>query len=177
METISTDSTTPTVRVIVYAALTAAAYAVATLALAPLSYGPLQLRASGLLKPLALLSPTIGLGLAVGVALTNIMSPFGAWDFVAMPLVSYGAALVAYRLRRLPWIAMVIQAAIIACGVALFPLYLGGAIPIWPTVLWVFVPECALYLIGYVVLRQTPLMRAATCVAPTILKDAKDARD
>ena len=160
METVSTDTATPTARVIVFAALTAAAYAVATLALAPISYGPLQLRLSGLLKPMALLSPTMGLGLAVGVGLANIMSPFGAWDFAIMPLVSYAAALIAYRLRRWPWLAMVVQAAIIACGVAIFPLYLGGVIPIWPTVLWVFVPECALYLIGYAVLRQTPLWEA-----------------
>lgn len=160
METISTDPTPSTARVVVFAALTAAAYVVATLALAPISYGPLQLRLSGLLKPLALLSPTMGLGLAVGVGLANIMSPFGAWDFAIMPLVSYAAALIAYRLRTLPWLAMVVQAALIAAGVAIFPLYLGGAIPIWPTVLWVFVPECALYLIGCAVLRQTPLWEA-----------------
>jgi uncharacterized membrane protein len=120
----------------------------------------MQLRISGILKPLALLSPIMGIGLAVGVALANIASPFGAWDFVAMPIVSYAAALVAYRLRALPWLAMIVQAAIIATGVVVFPLYLGGAIPIWPTLLWVFVPECALYLIGYVLLRNTPLWEA-----------------
>lgn len=145
------------VSTLVLAGLIAAAYAVATIALAPISYGPLQFRIAGLLKPLALLSPIMGLGLAVGVALANITSPFGAWDFVAMPLVSYGAALVAYRLRRWPWLAMVVQAAIIAVGVAVFPLYLGGGIPIWPTVAFVFASETALYLLGYALLRHTPL--------------------
>jgi hypothetical protein len=130
---------------------------VATLALAPISYGPMQLRVSGILKPLALLSPLMAAGLAVGVALANLASPFGAWDFVAMPIVSYVAAMVAYQLRALPRLAMVAQAALIAAGVAVFPLYLGGAIPIWPTLLWVFVPECALYLAGYALLRRTPL--------------------
>lgn len=101
----------------------------------------------------------MGLGLAVGVGLANLASPFGAWDFVAMPIVSYAAALIAYRMRRLPWLAMVIQAAIVAVGVAVFPLYMGGGIPIWPTVLWVFVPECALYCAGYALLRLTPLMQ------------------
>lgn len=100
----------------------------------------------------------IGLGLAVGVGLANIVSPFGAWDFVAMPIVSYIAALIAYRLRRWPWAAMVVQAAIVAGGVAVFPLYLGGGIPIWPTVALVFASECLLYLVGYAVLRKTPLM-------------------
>lgn len=157
MEAVPRYPAASTSRIIVYAALTAAAYAVVTIALAPISYGPIQLRVAGLLKPLALLSPIMGLGLAVGVGLANLTSPFGAWDFVAMPIVSYLAALVAYSLSRLPWLAMVVQAAIIAVGVAVFPLYLGGGIPVWPTVAWVFVSECSLYLIGYALLRRTPL--------------------
>ncbi len=136
----------------------AAAYAVLTIALAPISYGPIQFRVASLLTPLALVSPVMGLGLAIGVGLGNITSPFGAWDFVVMPFVSFGAALVAYSLRRWPWLAMVIQAAIVACGVAFFPLYLGGGIPVWPTVLFVFASEVTLYLVGYAALRKTPLM-------------------
>jgi uncharacterized membrane protein len=136
----------------------AATYAVLTIALAPIGYGPIQLRLAGLLKPLALVSPVFGLGLAIGVGLANIASPFGAWDFIAMPLVSYAAALVAYRLRRWPWFAMIIQAAIVAVGVAVFPLHMGGGFPIWPNVAFVFMSECALYLVGYSVLRFTVLM-------------------
>lgn len=159
METVPTDTTTTATRAIVYAGLIAAAYAVLTIALGPVSYGPLQMRVAGLLKPLALRGPTMALGLAVGVALANLASPFGMWDFAVMPLVSYGAAMLAWRMRRWPWLAMIAQAAIIAVGVAVFPLHLGGAIPIWPTVAWVFVSECSLYLIGYAVLRRTPLMQ------------------
>ena len=158
MEAVREPRATTKVRLIVYAGLVAAAYAVITIALAPISFGPLQLRLAGLLKPLALVSPVIGLGLAVGVALANITSPFGPWDFVAMPIVSYGAALIAYRLRSRPWLAMVVQAALVAVGVALFPLYLGGGIPMWPTVALVFASEATLYLIGYAVLRKTPLL-------------------
>jgi hypothetical protein len=148
-------------RLIVYSGMTAAAYAVLTIALAPISYGPLQFRVASLLKPLALVSPEMCIGLAVGVGLSDLASPFGAWDFVAMPVVSLVAALLAYSLRRLPWLAMVVQAAIVAAGVAVFPLHMGGGIPIWPTVLFVFVPECALYLAGYAALRKTPLMEVA----------------
>lgn len=136
----------------------AACYAVLTIALGPISYGPLQLRVAGLLKPLALRGPTMALGLAVGVALANLASPFGMWDFAVMPLVSYGAAMLAWQMRRWPWLAMVAQAAVIAVGVAVFPLYLGGAIPVWPTVVWVFASECGLYLIGYAILSNTSLM-------------------
>lgn len=160
VETVPANTTTTPVRIVVYAGLTAAAYAVATIALAPISFGPLQLRFAGLLKPLALLSPVLGLGLSIGVGLANLTSPFGAYDFLAMPLVSYGAAMVAYQLRRWPWVAMVAQAAIVALGVAIFPLYFGGGIPIWPTVAMVFASEATLYLIGYALLRHTPLWTA-----------------
>lgn len=159
MEAIHGQKATSSTRIIVYAGLVAAAYFVATVALAPISYGPLQLRLAGLLKPLALVSPIMGLGLSVGVALANLTSPFGAWDFIAMPLVSLLAATIVYRLRSTPWFAMVIQSVIVAVGVAVFPLYLGGGIPIWPTVAFVFVSECSLYLMGYALLRHTPLMQ------------------
>ena len=53
------------------------------------------------------------------------------------------------------------EAAIVAIGVAIFPLYLGGGIPVWHTVALVFASECALYLVGYAVLRKTPLMELA----------------
>lgn len=162
MEAVHGDTTTNRTRLIVYAGLTAAAYAVITMALAPIGYGPIQLRLAGLLKPLSLVSPVMGLGLAIGVGLANLASPFGAYDFLIMPLVSYAASLIAYRLRRLPWLAMVIQAAIVAAGVAVFPLRMGGGIPIWPTVAFVFASECILYLVGYAVLRKTPLMEVAS---------------
>ncbi len=158
----STADPTDATRMIVYAGLAAAAYAVATLALAPLSFGPLQLRIAGLLKPLALVHPALALGLAVGVALGNLASPFGAWDYFAMPLVSYAAALVCYRLRRWTPFALLAQAGLIALGVALLPLYLGGGIPIWPTVAMVFASEAALYLAGwYGIWRKSPLVKDA----------------
>jgi uncharacterized membrane protein len=142
---------------IVYAGLVAASYAVITIALAPISYGPIQFRLAGLLKPLAIVSPVLGVGLSLGVGLANLTSPFGAWDFVIMPLVTLLAANIAWRLRRWAWAAMVIQAAIVALGVAIFPLGLGGGIPVWPTVAFVFASECTLYLAGYALLRNTVL--------------------
>ena len=157
MEIIRESTAIDRTRMIVYAGLIAATYAVLTIAFSPISYGPLQLRVAGLLKPLALVSPVFGVGLSLGVGLANITSPFGAWDFIAMPLVSLLAANIAWRLRALPWLAMVIQAAIIAVGVAIFPLYLGGGIPVWPTVVFVFASESILYLAGYALLRKTPL--------------------
>src|SRR4030095_417477 len=118
MAAIRKSASTSKARVIVYAGIIAAAYAVLTIALAPISFGPLQLRVAGLLKPLSLLSPVMGLGLAVGGALAHLTSPFGPWDFIAMPLVSLAASLIAHALRRLPWWAMVVQAALVGARVA-----------------------------------------------------------
>lgn len=143
---------------LVYAGLAGAGYAVATLALAPLGFGPIQLRVAGLLKPLALWHPAMALGLAVGVALANLASPFGFWDFGIMPIVTYAAAMVCYRLRAHPVLALLIQAGMIAAGVAIFPLGIGGGIPVWPTVAMVFVSETILYLIGYFAIwKRSPL--------------------
>lgn len=97
-------------RTIAYSGMIAAVYFVLTIALAPISYGPLQLRVSGLLVPLALANPVYGLGLAVGVALANLTSPFGAWDFVAMPIAMYAITQGAYRLRGVPWLALPLTA-------------------------------------------------------------------
>ena len=158
METISTERISS--RIIVYAGLTAAAYAVMTIAFGPLSYGPLQFRVSGLFKPLALRHPFMAWALAIGVLLANLMSPFGLWDFVAMPLVSFVAARLCWQLRRWPIPALLIQAIIIAAGVAYFPLGIGAGLPWWPTAGLVFASEAILYLTGWFVLRQTPIWDA-----------------
>lgn len=136
-------------RAIVYAGLIAAAYAVSTIALAPVSFGPVQFRVGGLLMPLALISPAYGLGLAVGVGLANLVSPFGWYDFALMPLVIFVVAQVVYRFRRWPLITLLVMAAVNASAIAYFPLYLGGGIPVWPTVALIFVSLAALYLIGW----------------------------
>lgn len=137
--------------------MTAAVYAVLTIAFGFMSYGNMQFRLASLLKPLSLLSPVMGLGLAVGVGIGNLTSPFGFWDIAVMPVVSFGASMLAWWLRRWPWLAMLVQAVVIAVGVAVFPLYLGGGFPIWPNVVWVFLAEAILYGVGYAAWRQTPL--------------------
>jgi uncharacterized membrane protein len=139
-------------RVIVYAGLAAAAYVVATIALAPFSYGPVQFRVSELLKPLALVHPLFAVSFLVGNGLANLGSPFGAWDFVAMPFVDCGAALLCWSLRRVPVVGLVVQAVVISAGVAVFPLHMGGGIPVWPTVAWVLFSELILLLVGYFII-------------------------
>lgn len=137
-----------------------AAYAVATLALAPISFGPVQFRLAGLLVPLALVHPAYAVGLAVGLALANLASPFGAWDYFVMPLALYAACRLGYAGRRYPWLTLPLMAAWSAGAIAYFPLHLGGGIPVWPTAGLIFVSLLVLYVAGYVLLRRTPLCDA-----------------
>lgn len=139
-------------RSIVLAGLIAAVYYVVTVAFAPISYGPIQFRVANLLSPLALFDPALALAFLFGTFLTNIFSPFGVWDFAVMPLVACFAAVLCWKLRKYPWVAITLQALAISVGVAVFPLGLGGGIPVWPTVLFVFISEIAVLYLGYIVI-------------------------
>jgi uncharacterized membrane protein len=139
-------------RTVVTTAVIAALYTVFTLALAPISYGPVQFRAAELLKPLALYNPIFALGFGLGNFFANLGSPFGAWDFVVMPLVDIGAALLCWQLRRWPVPAVTIQAIVISAGVAIFPLGLGGRFPVLPSFLAVLLSELIILVLGYLVI-------------------------
>jgi uncharacterized membrane protein len=139
-------------RTLVYGGMLAAAYAVLTWALAPLSYGPLQFRVSEILKPAALFHPSFALAFGVGNGISNLMSPFGAWDYVAMSLVNVAASLLCWRLRRWPVPAVLAQAVVISAGVAVFPLGIAGGFPILPTFFAVLVSEVILLVAGYFVI-------------------------
>lgn len=118
-------------RQIAYAAITAAIYAAAVLALAPISFGPIQLRAANALKALAICRPEFALGFAIGNFIANQASPFGPLDWAIMPLFDFAAAHLAWRLRTCPPLAIIAQSLTIAIGVATFPLGLGAHLP-WP---------------------------------------------
>lgn len=139
----------PRTRLITLSAAMGALYVVLTLALAPLSYGPLQFRVSEMIKPLALFHPAFAIAFAMGNGIANLFSPFGWYDWFLMALVDGGAALVCWWLRRWPWFAVTVQALIIAAGVALFPLGLGAGLPFLPTFVAVAIPQLILLLVGY----------------------------
>jgi len=124
--------------------LVAAVYVVLTVALAPVSYGPLQFRVSEMLKPLALFAPWLTGAFALGTGLANLWSPFGPWDYIAMPLVDALAAWLCWKLRARPLVALCVQAVIIAGGVAVFPLWFGGKIAPWLTFLPVLASQAVI---------------------------------
>lgn len=117
----------------------------------------MQFRVAGLLIPLALVNPAYGLGLAVGVGLANLFSPFGWYDFLLMPIAILITSRLGYQTRSRPWSALLLMAVLNALAIAFFPLYLGGGIPWWPTAGLIFVSLFVLYAIGYPLLRRSPL--------------------
>ena len=139
-------------RIIVMVGLIASVYVVLTLALAPISYGPIQFRVSELLKPLALLHPAFSIAFGIGTGMSNIFSPFGPYDYIIMPFVDIIAALVCYVLRKNVMLALSAQSLIISIGVAFFPLGLGGNLPFIPTFFFILIPETILIYVGYFVI-------------------------
>lgn len=71
-----------TPRTIAYTGIIAAAYAAATLAIAPLSFGPIQLRFSEILVLLMFIDKAYAPGLILGCILANALSPMGMVDVV-----------------------------------------------------------------------------------------------
>lgn len=75
------------------AAVLAAVYAALTMGLAPLSYGPVQIRFSEALTVLPFFFPIAAPGLFVGCFIANLLSPYGMLDLVFGSLASLLAAL------------------------------------------------------------------------------------
>lgn len=68
---------------------TAAIYAVLTVAMAPISYGAVQLRLSEVMTLLAFVDPVFIPGLVLGNFIANLFSPFGLPDVVFGTLATF----------------------------------------------------------------------------------------
>ena len=75
------------------AAVVGAVYAALTMLLAPISYGPVQMRVSEALCILPFFMPVTTWGLFVGCAVANLISSAGIWDVVFGSLATLGACL------------------------------------------------------------------------------------
>ena len=140
------ESDTMSTRTIVRAGLIAALYAALTLALRPISYGPVQLRVSEALTILPVFMPEAVPGLALGCAVANSQGPIGMLDVVFGTLATVLGALGTYALRKKPFYAM-------ACTVVANALIVPAYLPIvfGPSVFpgW-FGPGIGLYFAGVV---------------------------
>lgn len=86
------------------AAMVAAVYAVLTIAIPILSYGPLQLRVSEALTVLPLLFPAAAPGLFVGCFVANLLSPYGLIDLVCGTAATGLAAILTTKMPN-RWLA------------------------------------------------------------------------
>lgn len=143
-------STTHVVRIAIIAAL----YAVFTVAIAPLSYGPVQFRVAEALKVFVLFDPLYALGIGIGTFFGNLASPFvGPWELIFMPLSDMAGGLLAwwlYRLLRRHWplLPLSVYAITTSLSVGLM-LTVLGAVGFWVLAGSVAVSELVILLAGY----------------------------
>ena len=103
------------------AGLIGAAYAAATLLLAPLSYGPVQIRVAEALTTLPYLFPQAVPGLFIGCLIANLAGGYGVVDAVLGSGATLAAALLSARAPN-AWLASLPPVVINMLHQLLFPL-------------------------------------------------------
>ena len=146
------------VRSICLSAAVAALYAVLTIALAPISYGPIQCRVSEALTILPVLFPQAVPGLAVGCLISNLYGSATVWDVIFGTLATLIAAVgtrclrkVTVTQKRIPWLSALCPVAANGVIVGLV-LHFTLGLPLFWTCLEVAVGEAAAVAIGLVLL-------------------------
>lgn len=143
------------VKFLAHAAIIAALYAVLTVALAPISYGLLQVRISEALTVLPFFTPAAIPGLFVGCVVANMLGPYGMADIVAGSMATLIAAAASYALRKKPVFVPLppVAANAVIIGTMLFYVYKVPA-SLLACIAWVGAGELlACYGLGY------PLMK------------------
>ncbi|MEG0830703.1 MAG: QueT transporter family protein [Anaerovoracaceae bacterium] len=140
---------------LIQAAVIAAIYAVLTIVLAPLSYGPMQIRISEALTILPFFTPAAIPGLFIGCFISNVLGPYGIIDMVCGSLATLIAAFFSYKLAKRPILVPlppVILNGVIIGGM----LYYAYGVPmnLFVCMGWVALGQAAAcYIVGY------PLMK------------------
>lgn len=135
-------------RFIASAAVIAAVYAVLTITLSWLSYGPVQFRVAEALTVLPFLTPAAIPGLFVGCVIANFFSPVPV-TLVDVAVGSFATLLAAFLTSRMPnrWLAPIppILCNAVLVGAELSFMY---KLPLWGTVLSVGAGEAVVCLAG-----------------------------
>ena len=125
----------------------AASYAVLTVILSPISYGPIQVRVSEFMTLFPFIDKTAIPGLFIGCAIANLFSPAGWIDVIFGSLFTLIAA---FLTRKMPnvYLAPLPPILVNAFGVSLY-LHLFFKLPYLLNVLYIGLGEAiATYLIG-----------------------------
>jgi uncharacterized membrane protein len=111
------------------AAAIAGVYAALTMALAPFSYGPVQVRVSESLTVLPYFTPAAVPGIFIGCLISNaVMSPYPL-DFIIGSGATLAAALLSYKLRRIPWLVPLPPVLVNGAAIGAMLYYLYGVRP------------------------------------------------
>jgi uncharacterized membrane protein len=135
-------------------AVVAAAYAALTIYLAPVAYGPYQLRLSEMLKPLVIWEPYLIPAFVIGNFLGNLTSPYvGPWELVWMPLANLAGAWACWRLGRInAYLGATAYAVITAAAVTVMLAFILQA-PVRVLFLPILVSELLLIVLGVPVMQ------------------------
>ena len=139
-----------TTRSLCVSAVIAALYAAMTLLLAPISYGPIQLRLSEAMTLLPILLPQAVPGLFVGCLIANLYTGM-LTDIVFGSLATLLAAIGTYLLRKKPLLAAACPVAANAVIVGLV-LSMSFNLPVALTMLEVGIGELGAVLLGMLIL-------------------------
>ena len=129
----------------------ASLYAALTIALAPISYGPIQIRISEALTVLPYLIPAAIPGLFVGCLVANVYGGLGLPDIIGGSTCTLLAAFLTYLISRTrkPILAPLPPVVINALGVSLY-LHILFHLPYWLTVAYIAVGQIgACFVLGY----------------------------
>lgn len=118
------------IRRITLIAFIAALYAGLTLALQPISYGPVQVRVSEALTILPIFYVEAIPGLFLGCLVANIFGGFGIYDIVFGSLLTLLAALSTRALRKKPYLAFIPPILFNGFGVPAYLTFLTN-VPYW----------------------------------------------
>ncbi|MBD3384467.1 QueT transporter family protein [candidate division KSB1 bacterium] len=123
---------------IALAGLIGALYAALTIGMAPLSYGPVQVRISESLTVLPYLFPGTIYGLYFGCMAANIVGGYGLIDILGGSLLTLLAAILTFYSGKIkkPWLAPLPPVVINAFGVSLY-LHVLADMPYWITVAYI----------------------------------------
>ena len=142
-------------RFISQTAIIAALYAALTIALAFMSYGPLQIRISEALTVLPFISIAAIPGLALGCLVANLFSPVGLPDIIFGSICTLLAAGLTYSISKTkkPFLAPLPPIVVNSLGVSLY-LHFFYNLPYWFNVLYILIGEIiACYFLGYPLLK------------------------
>ena len=139
---------------IVTLGLVAAIYVIFTLAIQPLSYGPIQFRLGELLMVLPFINKKYSYGIIVGVFIANIASPIGVADMI---IGTAHTAVMCYFVAKLKniWLIPPLTAVITSVMIGWLLLYVVFGIegPLWWIMVTVGFGEFVVVAIGVIIFK------------------------